>query len=127
MSIGADDACQAKAERARQERQPATHAEAGREERLGRVTAGRVELGETGSDVGGEGLPARLRHVGHEVEVRLSRHEASGPAEVVDRQGIDALLGEARRQLLEVRVQPARVRQDQDRCAGRLRRPGPER
>ena len=55
------------------------------------------------------------------------RVDTGRPAEVVDRERVDPVLGEAERELLVVGMQAADVGEDHDPGAGHLRRAGPER
>ena len=61
------------------------------------------------------------------VEVVAARLGTGGPPEPVDRERVDAVLGEPQGELLVVRVEPADVGQDHDRRPARLGRPCPER
>ena len=123
-----DDAGQPEAQGPGQERHPAAHAEADREDR-GRRRAIAV-LGpqgrDTRPDVRGDPAPRRRADVGRVVEVLAAPGVARGPAEVVDGQGVDAALREAQGQLLVERMEAADVGQDHDAGAGRFGRSRPE-
>ena len=86
----------------------------------GRSPVRRTQGVHPGGDIGGETLPRRLRHVRTVVEVVAADVRSCRAAEVVDREGVHASLGEPQRQLLEERVEAAHVRQDQHPGSRRL-------
>ena len=75
------------------------------------------------------GRPAQvdLLDVRHVLELVAAPGDARRPAEVVDRERVDAVLGEPQRELLVVGMQAADVGEDQDPGAGHLGRARPER
>ena len=89
----------------------AAEAEADREDR--RAPA-RASGATRAADVGLHALRRRLPHVRHVVEVVVALRDAGRAAEVVERDGAVAALGEAQRQLLVEAVEAANVRQDHD-------------
>ena len=119
-AVHPDHAGQPEPERPGQERHPATHAEAQREHRPGRGPAvlRRPDLLDRGGDVGLDAGPGRLDRMGAVVEVIAARLRSGGPAEPVERQRVDPVLGEAEGQLLVIRMQPANVGQDHDTSPG---------
>src|SRR6185369_6425271 len=101
------------------------HAEAGRERGawLRRLAA---KVRDRRLDVADDVVPADLLEMRLVIEVVGLAVRPRGPAEVVHRDRGDAALGEARRELLEERVEAAHVRQDQDSRARALLRPRDE-
>ena len=74
--------------------------------------------------VGAEPVVGRLADVRLPVEARPAVADAGRPPEVVDRDRLDAVLGEPQREVPVVGVQAADIGQDHDPGAGRLRGPG---
>ncbi len=131
-AVEANDARQPQSQSGGQEGVAAAHAEAGHEYRgPGRRGAGHPQAPIAQEcrgryDVGRQAGPSRLGYVRARVERFVAIADPRGPAEVVDGDCLDAGLGEAHGQLLVVAVQAANVGQDDDRLAGRRRRPGME-
>src|SRR4029079_14893488 len=113
-AVEAERAAQVEAEDRAQERVPAAEAEADDEEGLDPLLVLHPEVLGGGPDVGRDAGPGGLLDVGHVLEPLAPSPEAGGPPEVVDRDRVDAVLGEAQGQLLEERVEAANVRQDHD-------------
>lgn len=82
-------------------------AEARRIEALDRSPVGGAQVGCRSRDIRVEGLVTRERHVAGVVELGAPQARPRGPAEVVDRDRVDARLGEAQGQLLEEGVEAA--------------------
>src|SRR5207237_3413200 len=116
-AVEADRTGEAVAGRRREPRVPPAEAEADGEDAR---SAGRAEVLDRRAHVGLDPVLGRLRDVLHVREVVATLAHAGGPAEVVDRDGGDPALGEAKRELLVEAVEPADVRQDDDTRAARV-------
>ena len=128
-AIEPDEPIQAETERAGKECQPAAHAEAGHEQvgGCGVLRSKGPHCRDAGPDIRAEGRPPRLSDMRAEIEVVAAVAEARRAGEVIDRDRVDPVLGEAEGQLLVVGMQPADVGEDQDARARRPRGPGGER
>ena len=125
--IEADRSGQVQVEGRTDEGEPPAETEADREQGADGRGAVRPERRRSGPDVVAQPAPGRLIDVRAIAEGVIPRRVRAGrPPEVVDGERVDALFGEAERKLLEERVQPPDVGQDEDRRAGRLVRPCPE-
>jgi len=88
----------------------AAEAEADGEDRAGT----RPEALDGGADIGLDSLPGRLRDVRRVLEVVAPLRRARRPTEVVDRDRVEAALGEAEGKFLVEAVEPPNVREDDD-------------
>ncbi len=126
QAVEADRAGEVEAERRREEAGPPAVAEADAEHGPRRSGLGGAEECGTRANVGRDAGPRRPSDVIHVLEVVAALDRARGPAEVVDRDGVDTVLREPERELLVEGVQAADVGQDHRARAGRLRRACPE-
>jgi hypothetical protein len=88
----------------------AAEAEADGEDRAGT----RPEALDGGADIGLDSLPGRLRDVRRVLEVVAPLRRARRPTEVVDRDRVEAALGEAEGKFLVEAIEPPNVREDDD-------------
>ena len=98
----------------------AAEAEADREHGLAAAAVGRAQVLDGGADVLLDPLRRRLRHVLHVRELVVALADARRAAEVVERDGGVAALGEAQRELLVEAVEAAHVGQHDDADRRRL-------
>ena len=120
-AVEADDSGLPEPERRRIERQPAAEAEPDHEQGPDAPIGSRAELVRSRPDVGRQADPGRLVDMRVVLERGVAWRVGGGrPPEVVDRQCLDACLGEPKGEFLVVVVQAADVGQDDDPGPGRL-------
>ena len=103
----------------------AAEAEADREQRAVRIVGPQHSGG--GRDIGSDPVLRGAPHVRPEIELRVALADPGRAAEIVDRDSLNARLGEAHRQLLVEAEQPANIGQHDDRRSAGLLRPSVER
>src|SRR5256886_3498635 len=80
----------------------------------------RPEALDGSADIGLDSLPGRLRDVRRVLEVVAPLRRARRPAEIVDRDRVEAALGEAEGKLLVKAIEPPNIREDDGADTDRL-------